>query len=94
MQAIAAARFGGSSVDEGSLVGLEEGGGGGGIGSVGSGMTYIHKLRRAFVKPTSSSIVEFNFRVVGRIVTIENDQTGTRELVRLRHRIGSLTARD
>jgi len=53
MHAIAAARFGGRSVDEGSLVGLGSEIGGGGIGSVGSGMPYIHKLGHRFVKPTS-----------------------------------------
>lgn len=65
IQAIAAARFGGKSIDDGSLVGLaptvgSENGGGGEVGSIGSGMTYIHKLEAGFVKPTPPSPIRFS----------------------------------
>ena len=67
MQAIAAAKFGGKSIDDGSLVGFAptvgsengRGGGGGEVGSIGSGMTYIHKLEAGFVKPTPPRRFDF-----------------------------------
>jgi hypothetical protein len=52
IQASAAATFGGRSIDEGSLVGPAAGIGGGGgdwLGSVGSGMYYIHRIKATFV---------------------------------------------
>src|SRR6266404_406439 len=54
MHAIAAAMFGGKSIDDGSLLGLAAGGGaGGGVGSAGSGIQLLTKLGGGFVKRTS-----------------------------------------
>src|ERR1700682_4459819 len=54
MQAIAAAMFGGKSIDEGSPLGFAAGGGtGGGVGSAGSGIQLLTELGGGFVKRTS-----------------------------------------
>src|SRR6202022_212458 len=54
MQAIAAAMFGGKSIDDGSLFGFAAPGGtGGGVGSVGSGIPVLTELESGFVKRTS-----------------------------------------
>ena len=53
MHAMAAAMFGGKSIDEGSEVGCTAGGGtgGGGFGSAGSGIQLLTKRGGGFVKP-------------------------------------------
>src|SRR5882724_1285252 len=57
MQAMAAAIFGGKSIEDGSELGFAAGGGTGGgwFGSAGSGIKLLTKMRGALVKTTSFS---------------------------------------